>query len=60
MAKFCRGFKFNSSLKLVKGILYLAETEEANVDPSKAVTGCGQMWDGDSFNSGTYNLKVEF
>ena len=49
MAKFCGGFKFNSSLKLVKGILCLAETGEANVDPSKAVTGCGQMWDGDSF-----------
>ena len=49
MAKFCGGFKFNSSLKLVKGILCLAETKEANVDPSKAVTGCGQMWDGETF-----------
>lgn len=49
MAKFCGGFKFDSSLKLVKGILCLAETEESNVDPSKAVTGCGQMWDGASF-----------
>lgn len=49
MAKFCGGFKFDSSLKLVKGILCLAGTDEADVDPSKAVTGCGQMWDGDSF-----------
>lgn len=49
MAKFCGGFKFDSSLKLVKGILCLAETDEVDVDPSKAVTGCGQMWDGDSF-----------
>lgn len=50
MAKFCGGFKFDTtSLKLVKGILCLAETEESNVDPSKAVTGCGQMWDGASF-----------
>lgn len=47
MAKFCGGFKFDSSLKLIDGILCL--TESVAVDPSKAVTGCGQMWDGESF-----------
>lgn len=47
MAKFCGGFKFDSSLKLIDGILCLAES--VTVDPSKAVTGCGQMWDGDEF-----------
>lgn len=47
MAKFCGGFKFDSSLKLIDGILCLADTQA--VDPTKAVTGCGQMWDGESF-----------
>ncbi len=47
MAKFCGGFKFDSSLKLIDGILCLAETQA--VDKTKAVTGCGQMWDGESF-----------
>lgn len=47
MAKFCGGFKFNDSLKLIDGILCLAETQA--VDKTKAVTGCGQMWDGASF-----------
>lgn len=47
MAKFCGGFKFNDSLKLIDGILCLAETQA--VDKTKAITGCGQMWDGESF-----------
>ena len=47
MAKFCGGFKFNDSLKLIDGILCLAETQA--VDKTKAVTGCGQMWDGANF-----------
>ena len=47
MAKFCGGFKFNDSLKLIDGILCLAETQAA--DKTKAVTVCGQMWDGASF-----------
>lgn len=47
MAKFCGGFKFDSSLKLIDGILCLSEA--VAVDKSKAVTGCGQMWDGDEF-----------
>lgn len=48
MAKFCGGFKFDTtSLKLINGILCLADAQD--VDPSKAVTGCGQMWDGEAF-----------
>ena len=48
MAKFCGGFKYDTtSLKLINGILCLADAQ--NVDPSKAVTGCGQMWDGEAF-----------
>lgn len=47
MAKFCGGFKFDSSLKLIDGVLCLADA--VAVDVTKAVTGCGQMWDGASF-----------
>lgn len=48
MAKFCGGFKYDTtSLKLIKGILCLADAQD--VDPSKTVTGCGQMWDGEAF-----------
>lgn len=47
MAKFCGGLKFDDSLKIIKGVLCLAEAQD--VDVSKAVTGCGQLWDGDAF-----------
>ena len=48
MAKFCGGFKYDTtSLKLINGILCLADAQ--GVDPKKAVTGCGQMWDGEAF-----------
>lgn len=48
MAKFCGGFKYDTtSLKLIKGILCLADAQD--VDPSKAITGCGQLWDGEAF-----------
>lgn len=48
MAKFCGGFKYDTtSLKLINGILCLADAQD--VDPKKAVTGCGQMWDGEAF-----------
>ena len=48
MAKFCGGFKFNpTSLKLIKGILCLSDAQDADI--TKAVTGCGQMWDGETF-----------
>lgn len=47
MAKFCGSFKFNDRLKLIDGILCLAETQA--VDKTKAVTVCGQMCDGASF-----------
>lgn len=47
MAKFCGGFKFDESLKIIDGVLCTKETQ--NIDPKKIVTGCGQMWDGNSF-----------
>lgn len=47
MAKFCGGLKFDNSLKIIKGVLCLADAQD--VDVSKAVTGCGQLWDGDTF-----------
>lgn len=47
MAKFCGGFKFDASLKTINGVLCLANAQ--TVDVQKAVTGCGQMWDGETF-----------
>lgn len=47
MAKFCGGIRFDSSLKLIKNVI--CDAGATSVDVAKAVTTCGQLWDGDLF-----------
>ena len=48
MAKYCGGIKLSSeSLKIIKGII--CDVHASTVDVSKAVSTCGQLWDGDLF-----------
>lgn len=47
MAKFCGGLKLGKSLKLIKNII--CDSEATSVDESKAVSTCGQLWDGALF-----------
>lgn len=48
MAKYCGGIKLSSeSLKIIKGII--CDVNASTVDVSKAVSTCGQLWDGDLF-----------
>lgn len=47
MAKFCGGVKYDDTLKMINGILCDPDVE--SVDESKAVTSCGQKWDGELF-----------
>jgi len=45
---FCGGIKLNATtLKEIEGII--CEANAVIVDTTKAITGCGQLWDGDSF-----------
>ncbi len=43
MAKYCGGIKFDTSLKTINGVI--CDAGATAVDVSKAVTGCGQLWD---------------
>ena len=48
MAKYCGGIKLSSeSLKIIKGVI--CDVNASTVDVSKAVSTCGQLWDGDLF-----------
>lgn len=47
MATFCGGIKLGDSLKLLDGIITAADTDA--VDATKAVTACGQLFDGELF-----------
>ena len=48
MAKFCGGIKLDPKvLKIIDGIICLAS--KSSVDVTKAVSACGQCWDGDIF-----------
>lgn len=47
MAKFCGGIKLGDSFKVIKGVICDANAE--SVDISKAITVCGQLWDGATF-----------
>ena len=48
MAKYCGGIKLSSeSLKIIKGII--CDVNASTVDVSKAVSTCGQLWDGNLF-----------
>ena len=48
MAKYCGGIKLSSeSLKIIKGII--CDVNASTVDATKAVSTCGQRWDGALF-----------
>lgn len=47
MAKFCGGIALGEGLKVINGII--CDGAATTVDKSKAVTGCGQLWDGALF-----------
>ena len=48
MAKYCGGIKLSSeSLKIIKGVI--CDVNASTVDATKAVSTCGQRWDGTLF-----------
>ena len=47
MANFCGGIALGEGLKVINGII--CDSAATTVDKSKAVTGCGQLWDGALF-----------
>lgn len=47
MAKFCGGIKLGDGLQLINGVV--CDTETTSVDLTKAVSTCGQLWDGNLF-----------
>lgn len=48
MAKFCGGINLNlETLKIIKGVI--CDVNASTVDVSKAISTCGQLWDGDLF-----------
>ena len=54
MANFCGGIKLNDkTLKLIDGVI--CDIGATAVDKSKAVSTCGQLWDGDLFAVTTVN-----
>lgn len=47
MAKFCGGIKLDKTFKVIKGII--CDANATTVDTTKAVSTCGQRWDGALF-----------
>lgn len=47
MARYCGGIKFDDTLKIINGII--CDAGVSTVDASKAITTCGQLWDGALF-----------
>ena len=47
MAKFCGGIKLDKTFKVIKGII--CDANATSVDATKAVSTCGQRWDGALF-----------
>lgn len=47
MARFCGGIKLDDTFKVINGII--CDAAATGVDVTKAVTGCGQLWDGALF-----------
>lgn len=47
MAKYCGGIALGEGLKLLSGVI--CDTNAKTVDVSKAITTCGQLWDGNLF-----------
>lgn len=44
---YCGGIKLGKSLKLIDGVI--CDADASTVDKSKAVSTCGQLWDGSLF-----------
>lgn len=53
MARYCGGIKFDTSLKIIDGII--CDAGVSTVDASKAITTCGQLWDGALFTKVVQN-----
>ena len=47
LSKFCGGIKLDDTFKIIKGIIVLQMQQL--VDATKAVSTCGQRWDGALF-----------
>ncbi len=47
MARYCGGIKHDATLKIINGVL--CDAGATSVDVSKAITTCGQLWDGNLF-----------
>lgn len=47
MAKYCGGIKLDKTFKLIKGVI--CDADASTVDVTKAVSTCGQLWDGALF-----------
>lgn len=47
MAKFCGGIKLDDTFKIINGII--CDANATSVDEAKAVSTCGQLWDGALF-----------
>lgn len=47
MAKFCGGIKLDKTFKVIKGII--CDANATTVDAIKAISTCGQRWDGALF-----------
>lgn len=53
MSNYCGGIKLGKSLKVINGVI--CDADATSVDKSKAVSTCGQLWDGALFAvSGKY------
>lgn len=55
MARYCGGIKHDATLKVINGVL--CDAGATSVDVSKAVTTCGQLWDGSLFTKVVQNGK---
>lgn len=51
MAKYCGGIALDKSLKIINGVI--CDAGASTVDVTKAVSTCGQLWDGDLFTTAT-------
>lgn len=47
MAKFCGGIKLDNTFKVINGVI--CDANATTVDATKAVSTCGQLWDGSLF-----------
>lgn len=47
MAKYCGGIAIDKTMKIIDGVI--CDAGATTVDVSKAVSVCGQLWDGDLF-----------